>query len=194
MDQIDAAAATKILVGTAPVGAVEPTLKARRFIEQAARADRIHIEGFRGSAAVPEVIPIGHICALEFDWEARRSKTDHDLGEADLIAPMPTHGRSLACECVWLDLRFSRKEIEYLKADFAALVAGRRIEAPPGSQKQRKGRAPKREAVEKVLTQLYPTGVPDQTELPNKVLASAVAKKLSIKVDDTTILRAAGRK
>jgi hypothetical protein len=171
---------------------VEPTLKAIALIEENACSGRIHLEGFRAHAATPEAIPVGHICALEFDWLARASRTDDDLAEADLITPK--YGRALACECVWLDLRFRRKEIEGLKADFAALVAGRRIEAPLVSQKQRKARAPKREAVEKVLAQLYPRGVPDQIELPNKVLASAVAKKLSIKVEDTTILRAAGRK
>jgi len=76
MPQIDAATAVKILVDAAPEGTVEPTLKAMAFIEHDTRTERIHIEGVRGSSAVPEPVPVGHICALGFDWLARRSKVD----------------------------------------------------------------------------------------------------------------------
>jgi len=64
MPQIDAATAVKILVDAAPEGTVEPTLKAMAFIEHDTRTERIHIEGVRGSSAVPEPVPVGHICAL----------------------------------------------------------------------------------------------------------------------------------
>jgi hypothetical protein len=52
----------------------------------------------------------------------------------------------------------------------------------------------KREAVRRVLVELYPDGIPDQAALPNKLLCQAVAARLSFLVSVDTILRAAGRK
>jgi hypothetical protein len=102
-----------------------------------ARTERIHIEGFRGSSAVPEPVPVGHICALEFDWLARRSKVDDQLGEAVLVAPKD--GRALPCETVWHDLRFCRKEIEDAAANFATWWEVE-SDTPPALPPQRKRR------------------------------------------------------
>ncbi len=145
----------KILVDAAPEGTVKPTLKAMAFIEDDARTERIHIEGFRGTSAVPEPAPVGHICALEFDWLARRSKFDDRLGEADLVAP--NDGRALPCETVWHDLQFSRKEIEDAAANFAPWCQGREVasDTPPALPPQRKRRQSMRAEIEQFLARLY---------------------------------------
>src|SRR5262245_39543437 len=146
--QIDAATALKTLVDVAPEGTAEPTLKAMAFIEHEARSDRIRIEGFRSSSAVPEPVPVAHICALEFDW---LSKVDEELAEADLVAPKDA--RALRCESIWHDLRFNRKEIEDSAANFATWCQGSEVESgPPLSQRKR--RQSMQAEIEQFLTKL----------------------------------------
>ena len=109
MHQIDAAVALRILIDAGPE-TKWPITRAMALIEERARNGELSLWGFRGSAPVPEPIPVQHICALEFDWLAGCSKVDDELGEAALITP--EDGRASPCECVWSDLRFSREEIE----------------------------------------------------------------------------------
>lgn len=123
MEQIDAATVIRILVAAAPPDTLEPTIDAMRFAENGVRSGHFHLEGFRNGSPEPEPIPVGHTCALDFDWLARASKVDDQLGEADLITP--PFGRTLACEPRWLDLRFSRTQIEGAKSNFVASLGGR---------------------------------------------------------------------
>jgi hypothetical protein len=187
MHQIDAATALKIFVDAAPEGTAEPTLKAIAFIEHDARSERIHIEGFRSSSALPEPVPVAHICALEFDWLARPSKVDDERAEADLVAPKDA--RALRCECVWHDLRFSRKEIEAAAASFATLCQGRQVEsdAPPS---QRKRRQSMQAEVEQFLTELYKDGSPEWWDWPHTRFDKELRKLRNFGVGIDTIKRA----
>ncbi len=66
---------------------------------------------------------------------------------------------------------------------------------PPADRKQ-KG-TPSRTRAERAILKLYPNGIPDETDLPNKVLCKAVADHIGsgpLAVSDDTILRAAGRR
>ena len=62
----------------------------------------------------------------------------------------------------------------------------------------RKKSAPPKERALRVIDEDFPGRVPDQATLPNKCLCELVSKGLQkrglLKVSDTTILRAAGRR
>ena len=57
---------------------------------------------------------------------------------------------------------------------------------------------PTLERAQRVVRELYPNGLPDQSSLPNTMLCSQVSRKLKelkqLSVSDDTILRAAGRR
>jgi hypothetical protein len=73
--------------------------------------------------------------------------------------------------------------------------------APNGPHRkpaQRRKGQPSRERAWRVISQLYPNGVPDQATEPNAILCKRVATRLNEQklpnVSDETILRAAGRR
>ena len=84
-----------------------------------ARKGQLRLWGFRSEyAAVPEPIPVEHICALEFYWNARASKVCDQRGELDLVGGWNSKPE-------WYNVRLYRSDIEGMAADFAAGIEGR---------------------------------------------------------------------
>src|SRR5262245_22872952 len=99
---IDAAAALRILMPPDDKKA-DPHREAD-CIEFRTRNGYLCSWGLRDGATVPEAIPAEHACTLKFDWHARASEVDDQLGQLDLWG--------FNDKPAWRNVRFYRHEIE----------------------------------------------------------------------------------
>jgi hypothetical protein len=137
-----------------------------------------------GNVGVP-----AHLEPRDFDWVQSRPLKPWSIG--------PKRGEHY--EWDWenrpLDL------IELLKADVTKILCtGDPPHRPsPGAGPTARPKArPAFERAQRIINELYPDGVPDQTIVPNTTLCRQVSAKLKESklpnVSDDTILRAAGRR
>jgi len=109
---IDAATALRILMS--PNDKKADPHEQTTFIEQMSRSGHFHLWGFRGYAPAPEMIPVEHVCTLEFAWNARPSEVDDQLGQLELLGAND--------KLVWSNVHFYEAEIEVARLLLLALL------------------------------------------------------------------------
>src|SRR5262245_56269824 len=109
---IDAAAALRILMS--PDDTLADPHEQADFIAHRARGGHLRMWGLPGYASVPEAIPVEHLYALEFAWNAHASETDDQLGQLDLWGAND--------KLVWSNVHFYEAEIDAARLLLLALL------------------------------------------------------------------------
>ena len=102
---IDAAAALRILMS--PNDKKADPHEQTSFIEQMSRSGHFRLWAFPGYATKSEPTPPEEACTLTFDWNARASEVDEQLGQLDLCG---SDGK-----LVWRNVHFYEAEIEFAR-------------------------------------------------------------------------------
>jgi hypothetical protein len=83
--------------------------------------------------------------------------------------------------------------IELWSADVTAVLCGQDAVADPDASSLKRTRS-QRDRAKRVLNELFPEGIPDQSALRNALLCKQVADRLKALGEAGSILRAAGRR
>ena len=120
----------------------------------------------------------------DFDWEGSRPVKPWQVTPEGSRVPGYWH-------LAWIEL---------FRSDVTSALcgAGESAQARSGQRRATNRNRPALQRAQRAVAELYPQGVPTQTDLPNPILCRRVGERLASQglqcVSDDTILRAAGRR
>jgi hypothetical protein len=161
--------------------------KAETSLVKNLAAGKITAVGLRNGTGDPEEIPAIHWPLLAF--------SDRDFDQRGTIPCAVV--KSDPEGAFWSDLRFNTEKVLSIWNSPAGSTSESRPVTHPIMQ-QRRRQSPQFDRAQAAILALYPNGVPDQTQLRNKELQTAVEAQIAkmgfkpIGID--TIIRAAGRR